>query len=147
VTEPGSADIAWLALGSNLGHRGGALQRIRDELQGRGLVIEAASREVLTRPIGLRHQPDYHNQVLRVRSATPRTPRDWLLLSKDVEAAAGRRPTYHWGPRVADVDILYLGAQRDIVVNEPDLTVPHPEIVNRPFLSRLLAQIGKRSAS
>ena len=139
-----STDTAWIVLGSNLGNRSRALQRLRDELQQRGLVIEAASSEILTRAIGPRNQPDYHNQVLRVRSAAPLQPHQWLALVKDVERAAGRKETYRWGPRVADADILLLGQHGEISVQEQDLVVPHLELHNRPFLARLLAELGIR---
>ena len=137
-----ATDVAWLALGSNVGNRGHNLQRLQDEIDCRGAHVEAASSEILTRAVGLRRQPDYHNQVLRVRSRTPMTPHEWLRLCKDSETAAGRKQTYRWGPRIADADILLLGERGEIIVNEPDLTVPHAELRNRPFLARLLSEIG-----
>lgn len=142
MNAPQATDVAWIALGSNIGHRGRALQRIREALQDQGLVIEAASSEILTRAVGLHHQPDYHNQILRVRNRTQLSPQQWLQIAKDAEVAAGRRTTYRWGPRHADVDILYLGRRGEISVDEPDLVVPHPRINERPFQIRLLAELG-----
>jgi 2-amino-4-hydroxy-6-hydroxymethyldihydropteridine diphosphokinase len=140
-----ATDVAYIGLGSNVGHRGKALARLRDALSSDGVVIEAASSEILTSPVGVRNQEDFHNQVLRVRSPEPWTPSRWLAHCQAAEYAAGRRPTYHWGPRVADADILLLGAPGEITVHLPDLTVPHPELRNRPFLVRLLAEIGMSS--
>ena len=136
-----ATDVAFLALGTNMGHRGEALRRLRDALAQR-VVIEAASSEVLTRPAGVRNQPDFHNQVLRVRSASPLTPHAWLSLCHEVEAEAGRRPTYHWGPRIADCDILLLGEHGELSVELPELIVPHRELRNRPFLGPLLHEVG-----
>ena len=141
-TETSSTVVAWIVLGANIGNRGRALQRMREELQRRGVRIEAASSEILTRAIGPRNQPDYHNQVIRVRSSAPLNPHEWLQLCKEAETAAGRRPTYRWGPRRADADLLLLGERGEIIVQEPDLIVPHPELRNRPFLGRLLAELG-----
>lgn len=137
-----ATDVAWIALGSNLGHRGRNLARLRSEVESRGLVIEAASSEILTRPVGPQRQPDFHNQVLRVRSAAPLTPAEWLRLCKDAEVAAGRKETYRFGPRHADADILLLGAEGEITVDERDLVVPHPRLHERPFLGRLLREIA-----
>ena len=142
MSEPATTDVAWIALGVNIGNRGQALARLRDELTRRGLVIDATSSEIYTRAVGPQGQPDYHNQVIRVHSAAPLTPDEWLRVAKDAEVAAGRKPTYRWGPRRADADIILLGPRGDITVNEPNLVVPHPELSNRPFLLRLLGEIG-----
>lgn len=142
MPPPLATGVAWIGLGANMGNRGQALARLRHELTRRGLVIDAASSEVFTQAVGLRGQPDYHNQVIRVHSATSLTPDQWLLLVKDAEVGAGRKPTYRWGPRRADADILLLGPNGEISVNQPDLVVPHPELRNRPFLLRLLNEIG-----
>lgn len=137
-----TTDVAYIGLGSNVGHRGAALSRLRDALTSDGVVIRAMSSEILTRPVGVHNQEDFHNQVIRVRSPEPWTPSRWLAHCQAAEYAAGRRPTYRWGPRVADADILLLGERGEITVRLPDLTVPHPELGNRPFLIRLLAEIG-----
>ena len=138
-----TTDVAWVALGSNLGHRGRALAALRDHLTANGVVIEAASNEILTRPIGVTGQADFHNQMLRLRAPEPWSPQRWLEHTRAAELAAGRRDTYHWGPRRADVDIILLGEDGDIEVNEPGLVVPHPEIANRPFIARLLKELGR----
>lgn len=142
MSEPAATDVAWIGLGANVGNRGQALTRLRDELTQRGLVIDSASSEIYTRAVGLQSQPAYHNQVIRVHSAAPLTPHEWLRLLKAAEVGAGRKPTYRWGPRRADADILLLGPHGDISVAEPNLVVPHPELSNRPFLLRLLGEIG-----
>lgn len=138
-----TTDVAWVALGSNLGHRGRALAALRDHLTANGVVVEAASNEILTRPIGVTGQADFHNQMLRLRAPEPWSPQRWLEHTRAAELAAGRRHTYHWGPRRADVDIILLGEDGDIEVNEPGLVVPHPEIANRPFIARLLKELGR----
>jgi 2-amino-4-hydroxy-6-hydroxymethyldihydropteridine diphosphokinase len=138
-----TTDVAWVALGSNLGHRGRALAALREHLTVHGVVIEAASSEILTRPIGVTGQGDFHNQLLRLRAQKPWSAQRWLEHTRAAELAAGRRDTYHWGPRRADVDILMLGENGEIEVNEPGLVVPHPEIANRPFIARLLKELGR----
>jgi 2-amino-4-hydroxy-6-hydroxymethyldihydropteridine diphosphokinase len=97
--------------------------------------------DVLTRPVGVTAQEDFHNQVVRVRSGEPWTPAQWLAHVQAAERAAGRRDTYRWGPRRADADILLLGEHGDMRVDSDELTVPHAELRNRPFLLRLLREI------
>jgi 2-amino-4-hydroxy-6-hydroxymethyldihydropteridine diphosphokinase len=137
-----STDTAWVSLGTNVGHRGRNLARLRDALTGSGVSISAASPEILTLPVGVTAQGDFHNQVVRLRSQVPWTARRWLEHCVNAERSAGRRPTYRWGPRVADADILLLGANGEIQVQEPNLTVPHPELAHRPFERQLLEAAG-----
>jgi 2-amino-4-hydroxy-6-hydroxymethyldihydropteridine diphosphokinase len=145
--DPATTDTAWVSLGSNMGYRGRNLARLRDALSSDGVVIAAASPEVLTRPVGVTSQGYFHNQVVRLHSPQPLPPRHWLEHCRRAELAAGRRPTYHWGPRVADADILLLGVDGDVHVQEPGLIVPHPELANRPFERDLLAAAGFNPAS
>ncbi len=137
-----ATDVAWVSLGSNLGHRGRNLARLRAALTEGGVLITAASPEILTRPVGVTAQGDFHNQVVRLRSPVPWTPRQWLEHCAQAERLAGRRLTYRWGPRVADADILLLGERGEIHVHEQDLIVPHPELDNRAFERQLLAAAG-----
>ena len=137
-----ATETAWVGLGSNLGHRGRNLARLREALTVNGVTIVAASAEILTRPVGVTAQGDFHNQVVRLRSPAQWEPRRWLDHCKAAEVASGRRTTYRWGPRVADADILMLGEHGVVRVHEPGLTVPHPELANRPFERELLAGAG-----
>jgi 2-amino-4-hydroxy-6-hydroxymethyldihydropteridine diphosphokinase len=142
VSDDTSTDTAWVSLGTNMGNRGRNLARLREALTSDGVTLEAASPEILTRPVGVTAQGDFHNQVVRLRSSTPWSPQRWLEHCRSAEIAAGRRPTYRWGPRIADADILMLGEHGEIGVREPDLIVPHPEIGGRPFEQDLLVAAG-----
>ena len=143
TAETLETDTAWVALGSNVGHRGRALAALRELLARDGVVVEATSSEILTRPVGVTAQADFHNQLLRLRSPEPWSPERWLAHTRNAELAAGRREAYHWGPRRADVDIILLGRDGELQVDQPDLVVPHPEMHNRPFIARLLAELGR----
>jgi 2-amino-4-hydroxy-6-hydroxymethyldihydropteridine diphosphokinase len=136
----GSA-VAWVSLGANLGHRETALAVLRERLGGDGVLLEAESRELLTRAVGVRRQPDFHNQVVRLRAGAPLAAAEWLAHCDRAQLAAGRRPTYRWGPRRADADILLLGEHGEVRVDEQGLCVPHPELGHRPFFCALLAEL------
>ena len=142
TSSPQDTAVAWVALGSNVGNRTRALACLRTELQRSGVVIEAASSEILTRAVGVTAQADFHNQVVRLRAPEPWTPDRWLIHCKQAEQRCGRRETYRWGPRVADADVLLLGKRGEINVNHDDLTVPHAELSHRPYLARLLRELG-----
>ena len=141
MTGDTASAVAWVALGANLGHRGRALAALRDALQDAEVRIAAASSEILTLPVGMTAQPDFHNQVVRLEAATPLPATAWLARCHAAEAAAGRRPTVRWGPRRADADLLLLGDRGELRVDLPELSVPHPALAERPFLWRLLAEV------
>jgi 2-amino-4-hydroxy-6-hydroxymethyldihydropteridine diphosphokinase len=65
----------------------------------------------------------------------------WALLEAllAVEAGEGRVRAERWGPRTLDCDLVLYGSQR---VDLHDLAVPHPEIANRDFWRRELAELG-----
>jgi 2-amino-4-hydroxy-6-hydroxymethyldihydropteridine diphosphokinase len=132
-----------VALGVNIGRLGRQLALLRELLQRDGVVVEAASEERLTRAVGVTNQPDFLNQVVRLRSPAPWTPERWLQHTQAAEHDAGRRPTYRWGPRRADADILLLGEDGSLRYSSETLTVPHPSLPDRPFFLEMLASLGR----
>jgi 2-amino-4-hydroxy-6-hydroxymethyldihydropteridine diphosphokinase len=131
-----------VALGANLGNRTRQLAVLRDLLQRDGVVIEAASEERLTRAVGVTNQPDFLNQVVKLRAPATWEPRRWLEHTQRAEHDAGRRPTYRWGPRRADADILLLGEDGTMRYSDDAMTVPHQALPDRPFFVDLLRSLG-----
>ncbi len=67
------------------------------------------------------------------------SPYELLAAVKKIEADMGREPTRRWGPRLIDVDILFLG---DHTLDDPELTLPHKELFGRGFVLLPLAEIA-----
>ena len=130
--------VAAVALGSNLGDRAAILARARAAIARlAGTRVEAASAVEETAPLGPVPQGPYLNQMLRLETGLG--PWTLLALLLEVEAGEGRVRRERWGPRTLDCDLVLYGRQR---VELPDLKVPHPEITNRPFWQRELAELG-----
>jgi 2-amino-4-hydroxy-6-hydroxymethyldihydropteridine diphosphokinase len=130
-------DWAFVALGSNLGDRGAALREATSEI-GRlpNTQVMAASEVEETEPLGSVPQGKYLNQMLLIRTGLgPRGLLEGLLA---IERRMGRVRTERWGERTIDLDIVRYGKA---VVNEPGLTIPHPELPNRDFWQRELAEL------
>jgi 2-amino-4-hydroxy-6-hydroxymethyldihydropteridine diphosphokinase len=127
---------AYLGLGSNLGNRQANIRQAI-ELLGRKTAIERISSLYETQPWGFKDQPLFLNIVCQVR--TGMSPRSLLELAKNVENALGRVPSFRNSPRIIDVDILTYG---DRVIEEPDLSIPHPQIPKRAFVMVPLAEIA-----
>jgi len=90
-----------------------------------------------TAPLGPVEQGPFFNQMLLVEtSLEPRALLDALLL---LEASEGRIRLRRWGPRTLDCDIVLWEGRR---IEEPGLTVPHPELPHRPFWQAELAALG-----
>jgi 2-amino-4-hydroxy-6-hydroxymethyldihydropteridine diphosphokinase len=130
-------DIAYIALGSNLGKREEYLERARSAIAVLpGTRILRASSVEETAPVGDVPQGPYLNQMLEVE--TELAPRELLDRLHEIERSAGRVRGVRWGPRTLDLDIVKYDSQ---TVNEPDLLVPHPELPNRDFWLRELAEL------
>lgn len=129
--------IAYLGLGANLGDRRGALLAAVAALRrlDEGLEVSPVYE---TAPLGgPEGQGRYLNAVVRLD--TTLTPRELLGVAQGLEAAAGRVRTVRNGPRTLDVDVLIVG---DLVVDEPDLVVPHPRLGERGFVLAPLAELA-----
>ena len=131
-------DVAYVALGSNLGDRDAHLAFARTRIAALpGTRIAAASSVEETAAIGPVAQGPFLNQMLRLE--TTLSPRALLDALHAIERDAGRERAVRWGPRTLDLDIVHFERQR---VKEAGLEVPHPEIAHRDFWKRELAELG-----
>ena len=130
-------DVAYVALGSNLGQREVFLAKARDaiaRLAGTRVLVQT---EVLeTAPLGPIAQGPFLNQMIAIETVL--APSELLAELQRIEADAGRVRDARWGPRTLDLDIVLFEKQ---AVREPGLTVPHPELSNRDFWLRELAEL------
>lgn len=126
----------YLSLGSNLGDRLANVRVGVADLRPR-MTVEAVSSVYETAPQGVVDQPPFLN--LAVAASTPLAPDDVLAVLKSIEVAVGRRPTYRWGPRVLDIDLIMYADQ---VIDTPHLVVPHPRMAERAFVLVPLQEIA-----
>lgn len=130
-------EIAYVALGSNVGDRAGHLERARQaigRLPDTRIVGESSVEE--TDPIGPAGQDRYLNQMIAIETGLE--PERLLAALQEIEAAGGRERRERWGARTIDLDIVRYGTLR---ISSPTLTVPHPELGRRDFWRRELAEV------
>jgi 2-amino-4-hydroxy-6-hydroxymethyldihydropteridine diphosphokinase len=128
---------AFIGLGSNLGDRLGALRRGVATLE-EGDDVVAVSPLYETEPVGgPQDQGAFLNVVVEL--ATSDSPHQLLVRCQALEEAAHRIRTVRFGPRTLDADVLLVG---DLVVNEPDLIVPHPRMWERRFVLQPLSDLA-----
>ena len=133
-------DIAYVALGSNVGDRDAHLAMARQSLAAmpRSRVVAESIVEE-TEPLGPVPQGPYLNQMIAIE--TELSPRELLAELQRIERAAGRTRDVRWGPRTLDLDIVRYERQ---MVAEADLQVPHPAAEERDFWLRELAELRSR---
>src|SRR5215471_20007438 len=131
---------ALLALGGNIGDVRDTFDRsIAALCDGKETRLTARSSDYATPPWGLEDQPPFVNLCIAVDTSL--TPQALLARAQAVERAFGRDRAreQRWGPRTLDIDIL---TYDDLVLNDPDLTLPHPRLNERAFVLMPLAEIA-----
>lgn len=128
-----------IALGSNQGNSLDILQKSLIALnQIPGIVIDATSSWYQTKPVGTpQPQPDYLNGCALL--STQQTPEELLNLLQAIEIQFGRTNKGGLQPRTLDLDLLLYG---DLILNTPNLTIPHPRMTKRAFVLVPLAEIA-----
>ena len=127
---------AYLSLGSNVGDRGANLHEAIRRIEAYGS-ITAVSTFYETEPVEFTAQDWFLNCVVQLE--TEQTPRNLLQSILDTEQSMGRKRTQSKGPRNIDIDILLFD---DFVVNDADLTIPHPAMHQRRFVLAPLVEIA-----
>ncbi len=125
----------YLALGSNIGD---SRQHIQNAIGKLAVLLQDLKSAPLyqSKAIGYTDQPDFLNTV--VRGGTALAPAAFLQRIKAVEQEVGRTPTFRWGPREIDIDIIFYD---DLVLKTPGLTIPHPEFTKRDFVLQPLCDL------
>jgi 2-amino-4-hydroxy-6-hydroxymethyldihydropteridine diphosphokinase len=137
MTVPPARELAYVALGSNLGDRAAHLAAARASLAALpATTLVAESTVEGTPPLGGLEQPPYLNQMVLLETAL--SPHDLLRRCQAIEAERGRTRAARWGSRTLDLDIVKFG---DRQIDSPDLVVPHPELPSREFWRRELAEL------
>lgn len=130
--------IAFVGLGSNLAQPRDQVRRALKELEDiPKTAVRARSSFYRSRPLGPKDQPDFINAVAKIR--TTLSAHDLLAELFNIENRHGRkRDGTKWGPRELDLDLLIYG---DLIISDPDLSLPHPGVTERNFVLLPLVEL------
>ena len=128
---------AHIALGSNLGDKEANLRRALELLDERGVEVVKVSTFICTEPYGVTDQPQFLNAVCQVRTSLE--PLALLHTLLGIEQEMGRVRLRHWGERNIDLELLLY---EDVIMDTPELKLPHPDMQNRDFVLLPLAEIA-----
>ena len=129
-------NIAYLSLGSNIGDRE---KHLRDAIASLGKLerIVAVSSFYETEPVEFADQGWFLNCVVEVE--TSKKPAQLMVEILEIEQEMGRVRFQKKGPRTLDIDILLFD---EMILDTPDLTIPHPAMTRRRFVLEPLAEIA-----
>ena len=129
--------VAFVGVGTNMGNR---LLNINNAIDSLKLLpntsIETVSNIYETEPWGLKEQPNFLNGVIKL--STSLSPNALLGALLGIEAAMGRIREIKNGPRVLDLDLLIYD---DVIMNTPELVLPHPYMLEREFVLKPLTEL------
>lgn len=129
---------AFLSIGSNMGDKEKYLKDGIEFIRNNDCVrVLRVSDLIITKPYGKTDQDDFLNGAVKLETIL--SPHELLDLLHDAENAAGRVRKEHWGPRTLDMDILLYD---DLILEDEDLVIPHPDMHNRDFVLRPLKEIA-----
>ncbi len=130
--------ICYIGLGSNLANPPQQLHTAIAKLSALPYIqVINISQFYQTTPVGPQDQPDFVNAVVAIDTSLNAI--DLLSQLQHIEQQQGRIRQQRWGPRTLDLDLLLYG---DAIINTPQLTVPHPELLNRRFVIEPLLEIA-----
>ncbi len=130
----------YLSLGSNLGDREQNLQRALEALEREQIQVIARSSIYETEPQDVAEQPWFLNMALECE--TRYFPLQLLSVLQSIERELGRARgagALRRGPRIIDIDILLFGS---LVMETPQLAIPHPRMLERRFVLEPLVEIA-----
>ncbi len=129
--------IAYLGIGSNLGHPVMQCRRAVERISALDIAVLRKSSLYQTEPVGYLEQDWFVNAAVEIR--TTLRPRSLLDALQELEKSLGRVRTVKGGPRSIDIDILLYDRE---IIDEEGLSIPHPELHRRRFVLVPLAEIA-----
>ena len=130
----------YLGLGTNLGDKEANLNAAIDEIRKRVGEIVSLSAYYITEPWGFDSRNSFLNAVCK--ACTALSPSEALSITQAIEKDLGRLKKSvdgQYSDRPIDIDILLYD---DLVLNTPNLVIPHPLMHKRLFVMQPLAEIA-----
>jgi 2-amino-4-hydroxy-6-hydroxymethyldihydropteridine diphosphokinase len=119
----------FLITGGNIGNRRKNLETAAALIEKEIGNIIKSSKIYETDAWGITNQPAFYNQIHLVESKF--SAKEILDKILNIEAKMGRVRTIKNAARIIDIDILFFN---DELINEPNLIIPHTQIINRRFV-------------
>ena len=130
----------YIGVGSNLGEREEYMKLAKEKVSALPDTKNFKSASIIeTEPYGYTEQGKFLNTVYSIETLD--TPAEFLDKLHQIENEAERKREIHWGPRTLDLDILLYD---DLVTEDEEITIPHPELTKRLFVLEPLCELAPR---
>jgi len=131
-------NIAYIALGSNIGNRKAHLDSAIAALRGNTAVSHVEVSSIYeTAPVGYLDQDHFYNMAAKIKTSL--SAEALLSLLQEIERSEGRERLIRNGPRTLDLDILLYNADD---IHSEGLSIPHPRMHERAFVLAPLAELA-----
>ena len=128
----------YIGIGSNLGESRDICEKAIALLgETKGVEIEEVSSLYKTEPVGFETQPSFINGAARVQTTLDAD--ELFRQMRRIEEELGRVTKFKWGPRYIDLDLLLFD---ELILEEKELTIPHPLMHQRRFVLTPLSEIA-----
>lgn len=129
---------AYIGLGSNLGEREKSIENaVKMLAEAENIEVARVSEIIETAPLGQANQPKYLNAVAEIKTTFGAEDLHKKLIN--IEDSLGRAKKEKWTSRIIDLDLLLFGRE---IINNPSLTVPHPQMHLRSFVLKGLFELN-----
>ena len=139
-TSENLANLAYLAIGSNLGNKISNIEIAKVELEKYKIKILKSSSNYMSESWPDPSMPNYINIVIRIKTSL--TPLELLKICNLIELKLGRVRSKKNAPRTCDIDIIDYDKK---ILNEKNsqLILPHPRMSKRNFVLLPLFEVDK----
>ena len=129
----------YVATGSNLGDSENIIKDCITKIKANQLIRDVKTSALIkSTPYGVTDQPDFVNGAVEFQTLL--SPKMLLEFLQNLENEAGRKKSVRWGARTLDLDILLY---EDMIMDEEDLVIPHPDLHNRDFVLMPLVSLNQ----
>ena len=130
----------YLGVGSNLGNKKINIEKAKFRLSQNNIIIEKVSNYYESLSWPNTKDPKFLNIIIKI--ITIKSPKNLIKLCKKIERDMGRKKGPKNSPRICDIDIIDY-SQKNILLSNIDLKIPHPRMHNRSFVLFPLFEIDK----
>ena len=132
--------LVYIGLGSNMGDSNHTIKEAIEQIIAfDNIKLIKKSNIMETKPVDYLQQNNFLNQIILIE--TTLSPNKLLNKLQSIEKKLGKNIKIPKGPRTIDLDILLID---DKIINEDNLTIPHPEIKNRNFILEHLIELNNK---